>query len=97
MEHDFHKAVDMNLILCIFKQLTGLKIIFHKSKFFYFRKEKDDEQQYNQIFGSEVGLWPFQYLVINFITWNGTQLISGLLGSLVVGKASCFHMETDWF
>jgi hypothetical protein len=30
MEHDLEKAVNMKLILCIFEQLFGLKINFHK-------------------------------------------------------------------
>jgi hypothetical protein len=34
MEHDLDKALNMKLILCIFEQLSGLKINFHKSKIF---------------------------------------------------------------
>ena len=44
MEHDLQKAVNMKLILCIFEQLSGLKINFHKSEIFCFGKAKDDEQ-----------------------------------------------------
>jgi hypothetical protein len=35
MEHDTAKAVNMKLILCIFEQLLGLKINFHKSEIFF--------------------------------------------------------------
>jgi hypothetical protein len=35
MEHDIEKSVNMKLILCIFEQLSGLKINFHKSEFFF--------------------------------------------------------------
>jgi hypothetical protein len=34
MEHDLQKAVNMKLILCIFEELSGLKINFHKSEIF---------------------------------------------------------------
>ena len=34
MEHDLAKARNMKLVLCLFEQLTGLKINFHKSELF---------------------------------------------------------------
>jgi hypothetical protein len=30
MKHDLEKAVHMNLILCVFEQLSGLKVNFYK-------------------------------------------------------------------
>jgi hypothetical protein len=33
LEHDLQKAVNMKLILCLFEQLSGLKINFHTSDF----------------------------------------------------------------
>ena len=62
MEHDIQKAVNMKLILCIFEQLSGLKINFHKSEIFCFGKAKEMEHQYKQIFGCESGSLPFRYL-----------------------------------
>ena len=38
LEHDLDKAVNMKLIICIFEQLSGLKINFHKSEIFCFGK-----------------------------------------------------------
>jgi hypothetical protein len=38
MNHDLEKALNMKLILCIFEQLSGLKINFHKSELFCFGK-----------------------------------------------------------
>jgi hypothetical protein len=64
MEHDLQKAVNMKLILCIFEQLSGLKINFHKSEIFCFGKAKDVENQYKQILGCEAGSLPFRYLGI---------------------------------
>jgi hypothetical protein len=34
MEDDLDKALNMKLVLCLFEQLSGLKINFHKSEFF---------------------------------------------------------------
>src|SRR6266542_2833037 len=62
MEHDLEKAVNMKLILCIFEQLSGLKINFHKSEIFCFGKAKDDEHHYRQIFGCESGSLPLRDL-----------------------------------
>jgi hypothetical protein len=64
MEHDLVKAQNMKLILCIFEQLSGLKINFHKSEIFCFGKAKDDELQYKQLMGCEAGSLPFRYLGI---------------------------------
>jgi hypothetical protein len=61
MEHDLAKAVNMKLILCLFEQLSDLKINFHKSEIFCFAKAKEDK---NHIFGCEVGALPFKYLGI---------------------------------
>ena len=52
----------MKLILCIFEQLSGLKINFHKSEIFCFGKAKELEEQYKQFFGCEAGSLPFRYL-----------------------------------
>jgi hypothetical protein len=41
LEHDLDKAINMKLILCLFEQLFGLKINFHKSKLFCFGKAKN--------------------------------------------------------
>jgi hypothetical protein len=63
MEHDLDKAVNMKLILCIFEQLSGLNINFHKSETFFFGNAKDKEE-YKNIFGCGVGSLPFRYLRI---------------------------------
>lgn len=64
LEHDIAKAVNMKLILCMFEQLSGLKINFHKSEIFCFGKAKDMEDQYRNIFGCESGSLPIKYLGI---------------------------------
>ena len=64
MEHDLEKALNMKLILCIFEQLSGLKINFHKSEIYCFGKAKEAESEYTQLFGCELGSLPFTYLGI---------------------------------
>jgi ABC-type proline/glycine betaine transport system ATPase subunit len=36
MQHDIQKALNMKLILCIFEELSGPNINFHKSEIFCF-------------------------------------------------------------
>jgi hypothetical protein len=43
MKHDLEKALNMKLVLCIFEQLSGLKINFHKSELFCFGQAKNVE------------------------------------------------------
>ena len=64
MEHDLSKALNMKLILCIFEQLSGLKINFHKSELYCFGQAKTEEEHYRQLFGCESGSFPFKYLGI---------------------------------
>jgi hypothetical protein len=52
------------LILCIFQQLSELKMYFYKSELFFFGKAKDMEHQYKQIFGCESRVLPLRYLGI---------------------------------
>jgi hypothetical protein len=64
LEHDLEKAVNMKLVLCIFEQLSGLKINFHKSDMYCFGHAKYVENDYKQLFGCESGALPFKYLGI---------------------------------
>jgi hypothetical protein len=36
LDHDIDKAKNIKLLLCVFEQLSGLKINFHKSEIFCF-------------------------------------------------------------
>jgi hypothetical protein len=65
MAHDLEKALNMKLILCIFEQLSGLKINFHKSELFCFGQASEVEDQYRALFGCESGSFPFKYLGIH--------------------------------
>jgi hypothetical protein len=50
MEHDFEKARTPKLILSAFKQLSGLKINFHKSELFCFCESQDKINSYAKLF-----------------------------------------------
>jgi hypothetical protein len=64
MDHNFEQAKNMKLLLSAFKQLSGLKINFHKSEIFCFDEAKEHESQYEQLFGCKKGSFPFRYLGI---------------------------------
>ena len=61
---DEAEARNMKLVLCLFEQLSGLKINFHKSELFCFERSNDDQEAYKQLFGCELGSLPFTYLGI---------------------------------
>ena len=50
MEYDLRKLVNMKPELCIFENLTELKINVHKSEIFYFGKAKEDKRHYKQLY-----------------------------------------------
>ena len=64
MEHDIAKARNMKLVLCLFEQLSRLKINFNKSELFCFGRAKEGQDDYRQLFGCEMGSLPFSYLGI---------------------------------
>ena len=64
MDNDLERAKNMKLLLCVFEQLSGLKINFHKSELFCYRAAKDNQNEYAQIFGCNIGSFPFTYLGI---------------------------------
>jgi hypothetical protein len=51
MEHDLAKARNMKLVLCLFEQLSGLKINFNKSKLFCFGRAKTNKKLINNCLG----------------------------------------------
>ena len=54
----------MKLVLCLFEQLSGLKINFNKSELFCFGRAKEEQDDYRNLFGCEMGSLPFSYLGI---------------------------------
>ena len=43
MDHNLEQAKNMKLLLCVFEQLSGLKINFHKSEIFCYGEAKHHE------------------------------------------------------
>ena len=64
MDNDLERAKNMKLLLCAFEQLSGLKINFHKSELFCYGAANANQFEYTQIFGYNVGSFPFRYLGI---------------------------------
>ncbi|WVZ80795.1 hypothetical protein U9M48_028246 [Paspalum notatum var. saurae] len=64
LEHYIEQAKNLKLLLCAFKQLSGLKINFHKSEIFCFGQAKQQEEDYSHLFGCSLGSFPFRYLGI---------------------------------
>jgi retron-type reverse transcriptase len=64
MDNDLEKAKNMKLLLCAFEQLSGLKINFYKSELFCFGAAKANQNEFEQIFGCNVGSFLFRYLGI---------------------------------
>jgi hypothetical protein len=64
MNNDLERDKNMKLLLCAFEKLSGLKINFHKSELFCYGAAKAIQNEYAQIFGCNVGSFPFTYLGI---------------------------------
>lgn len=59
MDHDIEQAKNMKILLCMFEQLSGLKINFHKSEIFCFGRAREHENTYSQLFGCKLGSYSF--------------------------------------
>ena len=77
MNHDTEQAKNLKLLLCVFEQLSGLKINFYKSELFCYGEAKHCTDLYTQLFGCEMGSTPFRYIEIpmnhqklNNSNWN---------------------------
>jgi hypothetical protein len=60
IDHDLDKAQNMKLLLCAFKQVSWLKINFHKSELFCFGEAQDVADQYAEMFGCVSGDFPLK-------------------------------------
>ena len=64
MDNDLERAKNMKLLLCAFEPLSRLKINFHKSEMFCYGAARARQTEYIQIFGCDMGSYPFRYLGI---------------------------------
>jgi hypothetical protein len=55
-------ARNLKFILCLFENMSGLKINFHKSEIYCFGNAKEIEDLYTDIFTCPIGNLPMKYL-----------------------------------
>jgi hypothetical protein len=101
LDDNLDNAKNLKLLLCVFEQLSGLKINFHKSEIFCFGDARNSENIYSQLFGCQVGTYPFKYLGIpmhykklNNIDWKSIE--QRIEKNVVVGKENYFRLAEDW-
>jgi hypothetical protein len=61
LDNDLEKTHNMKLLLCAFKQISGLKIIVYKSEF-CFGDAQESLNTYLELFGCKHGDLPIKYL-----------------------------------
>jgi hypothetical protein len=62
--HVLEQVKNLKLLLCVFEQLSGLKINFHKSEVFCYGAAREMEASYTSLFGCNSGDYHFRYLGI---------------------------------
>jgi hypothetical protein len=62
LDEGFEYARNLKFILCLFEQMSGLKIIFAKYEVFCFGRCKDMRESYEEIFTCKSGVLPLKYL-----------------------------------
>jgi hypothetical protein len=62
IDHNIEQATNLKLLLCVFEQLLGLKISFHKGELLCYGEVKQYQDQYTKLFGCGMGKYPFKYL-----------------------------------
>jgi hypothetical protein len=102
MEHNMEKSLNMKPIMCIFEELSGLRINFQKSEVSCFGKAEDALEDYRNYFGCEVASFPVRYLGIpihfrKLIMVNGSSWKTSSRGNLQVGSVNYSRMGIAWF
>jgi hypothetical protein len=70
------QAKNIKLLLCVFKQLPGLKINFHNNKIFYFREANIMGINILNFFCCEVGSYPgLDKKLVKLARWLGTKVL----------------------
>lgn len=62
IKDDPEQARNLKFILCLFEQLSGLKINFNKSEVFCIGKAVERQSMYSEIFTCKIGTLPMKYL-----------------------------------
>lgn len=98
MKHDMDKVVNVKLILCLFEQLSGLKISFHKSELFYFGNTKTEQHNTSnflvaRLVGSHFDIFEFPFTFAGSVIGIGRSLGAILRKNSLIGRASFCLME----
>lgn len=64
LKDDIINARNLKFILCIFEQVSGLKINFHESEIYCMGEAVQRSEDYSEVFTCNVGSLPLTYLVI---------------------------------
>ncbi|WVZ57986.1 LOW QUALITY PROTEIN: hypothetical protein U9M48_008308 [Paspalum notatum var. saurae] len=79
MDHDLEEVNNLKLLLCAFEQPLGLKITFHKIKFFCFGQAKEVESLYFHLFRYKLGMFHsdlgnlMHYRMLGNVDWRAVK------------------------
>lgn len=62
LQDDYNSAHNLKFVLCLFEQISGLKINFHKNELFLFGDAINKVDEYTRIFTCPIGSLPMRYL-----------------------------------
>jgi hypothetical protein len=62
LEDSLENTRNMKFILCLFEQVSGLKINFHNSEFFCLGDARERSQQYSEIFTRPIAKLPMKFI-----------------------------------
>ncbi|WVZ92700.1 hypothetical protein U9M48_038746 [Paspalum notatum var. saurae] len=110
LDHDLDQAKNMKLVLCLFEQLSGLKINFYKSEIFCFGEAKEWESQYSNLFGCKKAINNKDWKTIEerierkLSNWKGKMLsfgerlvlLNSVLSSLPMFMLSFFEIPRGY-
>lgn len=79
IDHDLEQAKNLKLLLCVFEQLSGLKINFHKSEIFCYGAAKEMQDFYTDLFVVMLGnilldIWEFQCTIRSYSILSGGKV-----------------------
>ena len=102
IDHDLEQAKNLKLLLCVFEQLSGLKINFHKSEIFCYGTAKEMQDFYTDLFVVMLGnilldIWEFQCTIASYLILSGERLKNVLRKNSLVGKQSTCLMGAVWY
>jgi hypothetical protein len=102
LQVDLEGAKNLNFILCLFEQMSGLKINFHKSEIFCLGNVVERKNCYADIFTCPSNSLPMRYLGSRLMIKNSTNLCGlpqwkKLRANLVLGKGGFLVWVVDYF